>query len=230
MNFLYLFACDPAVATTMGGSNIPIYTEDSDCDQPSIVLECPPPVIHNVIKTDCPELVCEVICPEPNIYLESDCPDLSCPELQCPDVSCPAPVINNSISNTIDTQPIADELVSLTEAITMQAGEWAAIKIQLPVSSYAPNGNARYSSTTWTNTDSRPFLVHAIYNGSIEYDINNDGYGDTHLRSAWSTGGVYYGYDWTNLNSVIESNETVYVTCGEITNGECLIAGKYLNQ
>jgi hypothetical protein len=205
-----LIACGESQATTPGQNNDTpsdsTYEHCPDvqvtCPEPVINLTCPEPVIENIIQTDCPDI--EISCPESNI----------------------------NISNEIDTQPIADELVSLTEAITMQAGEWAAIKIQPPISGYAPNGNPNYSSTTWTNTDSRPFLVEAIYGGSLEYDINTDGYGDLELREAYTSGTVYYGWNWTNLNSLIESQETVYVTCGDSNNrtGQCLIVGKYLNQ
>lgn len=204
-----LIACGESQATTPG--------------ETSSTCECPEPVIN----LTCPEPVINLTCPEPVIenIIQTDCPDIPDIEISCPES-------NINISNEIDTQPIADELVSLTEAITMQAGEWAAIKIQPPISGYAPNGNPSYSSTTWTNTDSRPFLVEAIYGGSLEYDINNDGYGDLALKQAYKSGTVYYGWDWTNLNSLIESQETVHVTCGDSNNrtGQCLIVGKYLNQ
>jgi hypothetical protein len=219
-----ILACTPGQAIS-GGSNVPI-TNETDCDSKTLVLECecpepvinitcPEPVIENIIYTQCETPVVENI-------IEAECPSLECPTLECPEVTCPSPVVNNNISNTIDTQPIADELAAMT--IAMEGGEWAVVAITVT------NGLWEY----WTNNDTRTLLVKSIHGvaGSssmgahIEYPTTYTTY-QSYRGIKWAYGN-WDGYNQIrqNIDFPIESGQTVKVVC----NDECIIVGQYLNQ
>ena len=214
---LLVIACNPGQTVT-GGSSMPIFDNENeeDCDSKEFVLECecpapiinltcPEPTIQNIIQTECETPVVE------NIIVTE------CPDLECPEVTCPSPIVNNNITNTIDTQPIADELAAMT--IAMQGGEWTVIPVT-PL-----NGTWEYM----TNNDSRVLLVKSIHGplnnnisgAKIEYAV-----GTTYVVAKWIYGNWEAGLSIrANMDFPIEPGQTVKVWCNE-----CIVIGQYIEQ
>lgn len=138
---------------------------------------------HSLAGKICPDVV--VNCPEPVIELG--------------DLSCPSPTVN--VSNTVSTQPIADEIANLT--LTPSGGNWHTI--------YFPYSNSLQS---WTNTSSSTYVLDRDINIS-DMCVDVDG------------GSACMGHLGIQDTPILPGGSVYNVLC-ENDQG-CLLLGQYFN-